>query len=245
MKAIISPHDAFCKKFLGNLEVARDFLKTHLPPAILEKCDLSTLKVEDCSFVDENLRQYFSDIVYSMQMNDGSKAYIQCIIEHQSNPQLLMTFRELRYCVGIWQKYFDKNPNEKLPIVVPILFYHGKRRPYPYSRDLMDCFVDPELAREIYTKPFPLVDISVIPDEEIMTHGHVALMELVQKHIYMRDMINIVGPIAELLNKGYTNRELFHALLYYITYQGETKNTEKFFKALVDQTPTYREDIMT
>ncbi len=65
MKAIISPHDAFCKKFLGNLEVARDFLKTHLPPAVLKKCDLSTLKVEDCSFVDENLRQYFSDIVYS------------------------------------------------------------------------------------------------------------------------------------------------------------------------------------
>lgn len=41
----------------------------------------------------------------------------------------------------------------------------------------MDCFEKPELAREIMFKELKLIDITVIPDEEIKTHKHAATEE--------------------------------------------------------------------
>ncbi len=62
---------------------------------------------------------------------------------------------------------------------------------------------------------FPLVDITVIPDEEILTHRRVALMELVQKHIRTRDMLEFSQQIADLLNQYAMGPELFKGLIYY------------------------------
>ncbi|QOH81558.1 Rpn family recombination-promoting nuclease/putative transposase (plasmid) [Plesiomonas shigelloides] len=40
-----------------------------------------------------------------------------------------------------------------------------------------------------WLKAFPLVDIAVIPDDEIMQHKRMALLELLQKHIRQQDLI--------------------------------------------------------
>ncbi len=51
-----------------------------------------------------------------------------------------------------------------------VLFYTGKRRPYPYSTRWLDEFGDPALAGRLYSSAFPLVDVTVIPDDEIASH---------------------------------------------------------------------------
>ncbi|HED1252855.1 TPA: Rpn family recombination-promoting nuclease/putative transposase [Citrobacter amalonaticus] len=51
---------------------------------------------------------------------------------------------------------------------------------------------DPQLARQLYTEAFPLVDITVISDDEIMQHKRIALLELMQKHIRDRDLMGLV-----------------------------------------------------
>ncbi len=78
---IVNPHDAFFRQFLSRTEVARDFLQIHLPADIADRCQWDTLAIESSSFVEPDLRQYYSDIVYSMRI--GSDAgYLGCVIEH-------------------------------------------------------------------------------------------------------------------------------------------------------------------
>lgn len=52
------PHDATFKAFLTHPDTARDFIELHLPAELRAVCDLSTLKLESGSFVEESLRAY-------------------------------------------------------------------------------------------------------------------------------------------------------------------------------------------
>ncbi|MCW7442870.1 Rpn family recombination-promoting nuclease/putative transposase [Escherichia coli] len=62
-----TPHDAAFWSFLANPDVARDFLELHLPAEYRQLCDLSTLKLEPATFVEPDLHQYASDILWSVK----------------------------------------------------------------------------------------------------------------------------------------------------------------------------------
>ena len=83
MKTTHTPHDAVFKTFLSHPKTARDFITLHLPPALLAICDLSTLRLESGSFVEDDLRPYYSDVLYSLKTRHGD-GYVQVLIEHQS-----------------------------------------------------------------------------------------------------------------------------------------------------------------
>lgn len=179
------PHDAAFKAFLTHPDTARDFIKLHVPAEFRAICDLSTLKLESGSFVEEDLRAYYSDVLYSVKTTEGD-GYIHVLIEHQSTPDRHMAFRLMRYAIAAMQRHLDAG-NKKLPLVVPVLFYTGRRSPYPYSTDWLREFSDPDMAARLYGTAFPLVDVTVIPDDEIMTHRSMAALTLLQKHIHRRD----------------------------------------------------------
>ncbi len=130
-KSSLSQHDSLFKKFLGDIAVARDFLEVHLPPHLGERCDFSTLTMESGSFIEDDLRTQCSDMLYSVQTNAG-KGYIYTLVEHQSRPEKLMAFRLMRYAVAAMQRHLEQG-NDTLPVVIPLLFYHGTTSPYPYS----------------------------------------------------------------------------------------------------------------
>ncbi|EFL7455563.1 Rpn family recombination-promoting nuclease/putative transposase, partial [Escherichia coli] len=185
-----TPHDAAFRSFLANPDVARDFLELHLPAEYRQLCDLSTLKLEPATFVEPDLHQYASDILWSVKTTGGEDGYVYTLIEHQSTENLYMPFRMLRYSVAAMQRHLEQH--KTLPLVIPVLFYHGERSPYPYSMNWLDCFENPALAAKIYTKPFPLVDITVVDDNEIMNHRRMAALTLLMKHIRHRDMMELL-----------------------------------------------------
>ena len=94
-----TPHDATFRQFLTHPDVARDFMELHLPAELRAICDLSTLKLESGSFVEDDLRQYFSDVLYSLKTTAG-EGYVHVLIEHQSSPDKHMAFRLMRYAVA-------------------------------------------------------------------------------------------------------------------------------------------------
>ncbi|MFV8075109.1 Rpn family recombination-promoting nuclease/putative transposase, partial [Enterobacter cloacae complex sp.6730661] len=92
--------------------------------------------------------------------------------------------------------------HKTLPLVVPVLFYHGDRSPYPYSQLWNDCFPLTDMANTLYTQPFPLVDVTVIDDNELVNHRKAAVMDLAMKHKYLRDEFNsIILLLAQALNQ--------------------------------------------
>lgn len=115
-----TPHDATFRQFLTHPDVARDFMELHLPAELRAICDLSTLKLESGSFVEDDLRQYFSNVLYSLKTTAG-EGYVHVLIEHQSSPGKHMAFRLMRYAVAAMQRHLEAG-HKKLPLVIPVLF---------------------------------------------------------------------------------------------------------------------------
>ena len=175
VRSVHTPHDGVFKKVFSNIQVAKDFLEIHLPGEVAALCDFNTLAVEPASFVEDSLAKHYSDMLYSLKIA-GSDAYIYMLIEQQTKPLKMMPFRMLKYQLAIMQQYLHQG-HKKLPVVVPLLFYTGKNL-YPYSVNLMDCFEEPKLAKELMFKSLQLIDLSQIPDAEIRTHKSVAMLEM-------------------------------------------------------------------
>ena len=238
-----TPHDSLFKAFMTTPETAKDFLEIHLPKSLRDECDLTTLQLLSSSFIEDSLRPYISDVLYSMKTKQG-KGYIYALVEHQSSADPHMAFRMMRYSIAAMQQHLDEK-NKKLPLVIPILFYHGRETPYPYSINWLDGFDNPTLAKSLYSQDFPLVDITVIADDEIMQHQRVALLELVQKHIRTRDVQEIIEHLATLLLKGYTTDKQVRSLMEYILQVGETGNFKTLITTLATQVPEHEETLMT
>ncbi|MDR2690171.1 MAG: Rpn family recombination-promoting nuclease/putative transposase [Azoarcus sp.] len=238
-----TPHDALFKKFLGHPDTARDFLDIYLPPTLRALCKLDSLRLESASYIDPKLRAAHSDVLYSLDTTLG-EGYIYCLIEHQSTPERLMAFRLMRYSLLAMQNHLDKG-HQELPLVIPILFYHGRISPYPYGTCWLDNFTHPALARELYGNPFLLVDVTTLADDEILAHKRMALLELIQKHIWQRDLLELVEPLARLLLTGGATDEQREALLNYMLQTGDTADPQAFTERLVQHLPNYKEDIMT
>ncbi len=239
------PHDALFKTFLTNVTVAKDFLRVHLPAKLKKHCDLSTLEIVAGSYADAELRQHFSDIVYSLRIANAP-GYIYTLIEHESAPGKLTPFKLLRYQVGLMKQHLDQN-NELLPVIVPILFYRGLQSPYPGRVDLFDCFENKALAQKVFLKPIKLIDLSVIPDKELKTHKSIAALELIQKHIRTRDLMQFAKPVVELLVAAPLTHELVRSVLYYLLREGKVRDDDyaQFIELVVENAPSYREEIMT
>ncbi|MEZ4869228.1 MAG: Rpn family recombination-promoting nuclease/putative transposase [Caldilineaceae bacterium] len=153
---VTNPHDAFFKHYLSQPAVAIDFLRQHLPAEITALLDLSQLRLEKDTFVDEKLRNYFSDMIYTTVTRFDTPIRVAFLAEHKSYPDDWVDFQVLRYKVGYWVQEFDalhakqdKNKqataanrtarrNTLTPILV-VLVYHGVeawRIPLRFARHL-------------------------------------------------------------------------------------------------------------
>ncbi len=245
MSTISQPHDGIFKTLLSDITVVRDFLAAHLPPSLLAYCDLSTLQLESSAFIEEKMQQHFSDMVYSMRAKRG-RGYIYIILEHQSKGERMMPLRMLRYQLSAMQKHLDQKRSKRLPIVIPIVLYHGpKNRSYPHSLDMLDCFEQPELAREIFLGPIQLIDLSLIPDEELRMHEGAAVLEMVLKHIRTKDLVLLLQDVMPLLEKYPLSIDKERAIFHYLLNTGKCKDQGQLIAFFDEYGPYYGEHIMT
>ena len=133
----------------ANVLLSKNVL--YSPPSVLrEMCDLSTLKLESGSFIEESLRPYYSDVLHSLKTSQGD-GYIYALIEHQSRPDKHMAFRLMRYAIAAMQQHLDAG-HEHLPLVIPLQFYHGEVSPYPHEMNWLQGFANPIIAKQLYTR---------------------------------------------------------------------------------------------
>ncbi len=153
------------------------------------------------------------------------------------------TLSLMRYSIAAMHQHLGQ-VHSLLPVVIPLLFYHGSTSPYPYSNCWLNGFSDPSLAALVYASDFPLIDITVIPDQEILTHRHVALLELVQKHIRTRDIAEIGHALGDLMRHQALKPEIFRTLMYSIFERGFVSNHGQFLQAITERTNVNQEDMM-
>ena len=249
----LANHDSFFRASMQHLEVAKAFFESHIPAHIRKRIDFEFLKIEPNTYIDKEHRELISDILYSAQI-DNDLGYLYIVTEHQSTPQPLMPYRLIRYIFSIYDQHLKKQKvkltYKKLPIVLPLILYNGKKSPYPYSTNFFDCFLDPVLAEKVlFNGPFKLIDLTVEPDEKLRRHKAAAVMELLEKHIRARDIL----PLIELLAKSGLLEKLQHLgageyvefTLNYVLNKGEASDTDKVVKLLTETLPNEENTIMT
>lgn len=159
-QVIQNPHDKLFKYALANIEVARDFFDIHLPAEMKAHCDLSTLALSHDSYVEDNHKEYFTDMVYHITI-DGNPGYVYCVVEHLSKPEIFTPFQVLKYQTVIMDQHIEKLPEEerkkaRLPIVIPLIFYRGSHSPYPGGTDIWSCFKNKAFAQQTLINPIPI-----------------------------------------------------------------------------------------
>ncbi len=108
--------------------------------------------------------------------------------------------------------------------------------------DWLDCFEQPELARRVLSKPWPLIDVSVLDDDDIKTHRRMALLEMVQRDIRLRDGRELLGRLVQLIQTGLNSREQVEAVLRYTILNGMAgEDIRPYINQLSGDIPEYEE----
>lgn len=236
------PQDGAFKQSMRNLPVAREMFELYLPKNILSVLNLNKLELTNSSYIDEKYNQTCSDILYKVELLDidsniiktNQDGYLYILCEHQSTPDKWMPRRFLSYIDRIMEDHIEQG-YKNLPLIVPILVYNGVR-PYLYSNDIYDLFQNKKLAQEIMFKPFKLIDLTQMSDDELTKNNWSGFMQMVLKHFKDEDFfpalekISDTGIIRFLLDND--AEQIIRDLIYCIVDNAKLKNDLKLVKIL-------------
>ena len=104
---IFNPHDKFFKETFSLRDNVIDFLKGTFPEEIFKKLDLSTLTRDNNSYIDEELKEHFSDIVYTCSCKD-KELKITLLFEHKSYSVPCPYLQLLKYLLKRYQRKGEK-----------------------------------------------------------------------------------------------------------------------------------------
>jgi predicted transposase/invertase (TIGR01784 family) len=121
------PHDVFAKEVLSHKQNAVDFFSGILPEQLLASLRLRTIQLDTTSYTDQDLDQYFSDVVYNCSYRSGTgRVKLALLFEHKSFVPPFPHSQLLRYILNIWEHHTKQKKSR--PVVLPVLFYHGRRK---------------------------------------------------------------------------------------------------------------------
>lgn len=238
-------HDAFFQKMMSEPKVARDFFKAHLPKKLLERIDLRRLALQPRIHIDDVGSSYIADLVCKTVI-DEKDAYLYLAVEHQSYNDPMLAFRILKYIVHIMDKHLKESEKNHLPLVYPCVVYHGKGpcRLQPDIRKLVDA--PSELIDAYFLKPFKLIDLTQIDDQELAKHQWAGLMELALKAAYLSDSLPTVEMIINLYPTCGDDVGIMHVVLEYTVRSSGVASIPEFLQMVNQQLPSeVGESIMT
>ncbi len=183
-------HDKLTRKLLESRPTVLALLRRHLPPEVMDKLDLTTLKACKEIAINRDWKLSQNDIVLSCQVKNKKGSYVYLLIEHQSTPDRFMPARMLHYKMNVLSKYLGGTvKREKLPNVFGLVLYHGQKA-YPYAKDIFSCFEDEELARKDMMGPMRLIDLPSMPEDKILQEvDEDTLLKLLLKYSRDKDFI--------------------------------------------------------
>ena len=238
MNELNQAHDRFFIDTFSRKEVAVDFLQCYLPGEISSLFNFSTLEISKDSFIDESLGKFFSDILYSIELNNNQKAYVYILFEHKSHPEPLVAFQLLGYMLRIWQ--LAQKQNKSLRPIFPVVFYHGVEK-WKVGMDFKNLFLLPqELEPYLPNFRYWLCDLSRYSDAEIKGQMMLQVTLLIYKNIFSNTfperLPEIIALLKEMLD-GKTGLAYMESLFRYIAAAGRNVTEENFKQAITTAIP--------
>src|SRR6056297_4274388 len=117
---VVNPHDKVFREVYSNKENARSLLAEKLPDKVLKLVDLNTLEISKDSFIEKELADYYSDMLYRVNLTDGSQGFIYVLFEHKSYYDKFVHLQLLEYKLVIVAFMLEQHIDEPLAAVCQI-----------------------------------------------------------------------------------------------------------------------------
>ena len=174
MTEINNIHDTFFRETMSHKEVAADFLANYLPTSVLAQIKLDTLAITKDTFVDKKQAAHYSDLLYQVKLAGDRPGFVYFLFEHKSYPDRFISLQLLRYLLEIWELYRKQHKNTKtLPLIIPIVVYHGK--PKGQSVRLMELIDLPDPSLAAYVPDFDQAFYDFSPETDAAIKGEIWL----------------------------------------------------------------------
>ena len=238
MDKIYSPHDKFVRETLCQKDMARDFLSNYLPEEVLALIDLDFIEISKDTFIEKHLKAYYSDLLYKVALGD-EPGYIYLLLEHKSREDKLVSLQLLGYICNIWNLHLKQNNGKSLPIIIPLVLYHGRQR-WAAGIRLVDLIQGPavRLARYIPDFEFILIDLTRYSDEEIKGTLLARTFLVLLKYIFSPELKKKLPEILSLFFELEKQETGLKSLETYLTYLFNATDdiTSETFMDIIEKT---------
>lgn len=133
--------DKSYKLLFSHAQMVEELLRDFVREDWVKLLDFSTLKKYNNSFVAEDLKERFDDVIWTVRWGK-QQLYIYILIEFQSDIDHFMSVRMMTYLGLLYQDLISSKTaraGQKLPPVLPIVLYNGAKRWENAPLDIKDA----------------------------------------------------------------------------------------------------------
>ena len=235
-----NPHDKVFKEVFSDITIAKDFIQNYIPTEIAQFIELDSITRQKDSFIDEKLKESFSDLIFKVKMQDDI-GYISILFEHKSYPTDDIAIQLLRYMCNIWEAMSKKEKMKKLPVILPIVIYHGKKswNIEPSLAGILDGYHKlPETIR-LYIPNFKylLYDLTKYTEEELKGNAQLRfffnILQTVQTksaNDFLENFLIQITQLYHLENQIFV--QFVNPILYYISTTKQNLDKQQYERAI-------------
>ena len=226
-------HDKYFKELMSNREYAISFFKTFLPKDTLEYIDLFSLKLANKSYVSKNLEESFADILFEFKNKETSeKGYITLVIEHKSKPEKQVFLQISNYIIGTYLQ--QVKDNESLKTVIPMVFYHGKRRwEIKRLKELINNLPE-KFKRFIPDFDVIFIDLGRFSDKQLLAIGNSWLSSALLTQKYSHSPAKLIEKAKMIFETLFSEREGNFTYSIFVYYMNLVNLREEKFQEIIE-----------
>ena len=197
-----NPHDKFFKSAFSLFEIVNPLLVEFLPKTLLDKLDLESLELDPNSYITDELKESFSDLVWSCQFkNSHQKKKIAFLFEHKSYKPAFPHFQIMDYQSNAWKTQIAA---KQTPVpILPIVFFHGQEKWIYEPFESYFGGIEPEFLQFVPSFNYLLINLNDYSEKRIRSIESVFLQKtlLAFKHYWDKHYFKV--HVVELLFDGY------------------------------------------
>ncbi len=238
-------HDKFANYWGDEPDSMSLFFREHLPKSLSSRIGTELPELIKGKFVDERIEQHQTDILYKVKLTNGRNGFVYILTDHKSSPDYDIALQLHRYMSRIWEKHTKQDDWRPLPVIWPIVLYHGiKNWTVPRNFAALYGKDQDEEVSNILDFEYHLVDLSQIPDDELSSNQRIRVFLTVQKHILRSDFIEAINTVLTEL-KFLGELDITAILNYILLKHGHEMDRSIIEGVLVDIESSKKERIMT
>jgi len=222
-------HDKFFKKVFSNIENVRDFLYTSLPLDIQSSIALDNITIDPTSYISNEMKDNFCDIVVKTKLKGTGMPVpyvdIYMVMEHKSYYDKAIFVQLLKYMLLMWEK--DIAEKKPLRIIIPLVFYHGKRKWDIPLQFIKQFKISDEIKKYLLNFEYILFDTNTenFENDPILKDNVFLLTALIlMRSAFKKDWESVIKIFEFWKEKGFfPNTEELMGFLIYITATKDIK----------------------